>query len=198
MVSKIFEKIISKCSGLWRHLRQRVTESPTPCFSLLTAQALPYYLALTFYIWVSWQKAQVCLWFRKEVQAMATLPQGQEPSPLCNPKLIRFPYFLKPFLEQLRHSPFSPQKALYSNNELFIPSWPMCDIMCLDIWTKVWMRAAFLWEVIVSEKQQSPRITSTVRKATRSLKGRLGNCTVPLQLDGYWPQQVPKPTLHSC
>lgn len=51
------------------------------------SQALPYYLALTFYIWVSWREKPVFAFvFRKEVQAMATLPQGQEPSPFMQPQ----------------------------------------------------------------------------------------------------------------
>lgn len=118
--------------------------------------------------------------------------------PNMPPKLSSFPYSLRPLWEQLRRSPFSPQKALYSNNGRFIPSWSMWNHESWHLNQSSDGGVIFLWEVILSENRQNSRITSRVKKATSSLEGRLGNCTVSLQLDGYWSEQAPKPRLHSC
>lgn len=169
------------------------------------ALRLYHILALTFYIWVSWWESSsvplVLELSSRHGNSSSTAGILTQPHPnhqICSPKLSSFPYCLRPLWEQLRHSPFSPQKALYSNNGFFIPSWSMWNHESWHLNQSSDGGVIFLWEVILSENRQSSRITSTVRKATRSLEGRLGNCTVSLHLDGYWSEQAPKPSLPSC
>lgn len=130
---------------------------------------------------------------------MATLPQGQEPSPFMQPQAHLLSLLSQAiFWNSLGIHPSHPRKHFILTMNFSSPPGQCVTSCVLTFEPKFGWRGRLPLRSDRIRKQQSPRITSTVRKATRSLKGRLGNCTVPLQLDGYWPQQVPKPSLHSC
>lgn len=186
-----------------RALKTLATKSNRKSDSMLQfadgSQALPYYLALTFYIWVSWRESS-SLPLVSERSSSNGNPSSRAGTLTfyATPSSSAFPTFSSHFWNSLGIHPSHPRKHFILTMNFSSPPGQCVTSCVLTFEPKFGWRGRLPLRSDGIRKQQSPRITSTARKATRSLKGRLGNCTVSLQLDSYWPQQVPKPSLHSC
>lgn len=112
----------------------------------------------------------------------------------ATPSSSAFPTFLSHFWNSLGIHPSHPRKHFILTTELFIPSWPMCDIMCLDIWTKVWMEGPPPLRSDGIRKQQSLGLQAQQEKQPGLSKAgwETAQCHSARRL---WPQQVPKPSL---
>lgn len=79
---------------------------------------------------------------------VGTLIQAPLPNHNKNPKSNSFSCSLKLFSDQLGKSvlPF-PKSLITWVINIFLSSWYVCGIICLDIWTKLWLRVHFLFRL---------------------------------------------------